>query len=74
MKKAVNPSSLLVVVVLASGTNWSRHFVVAPVLDTLTTYINHRAAEIYDIDFEKPVSATDSRLGQHVGRIKEQQS
>jgi hypothetical protein len=73
MTKAVKSSSLLDVL-LVSGSKWSGHFVVAPVLDTLTTYINHRAAEIYDIDFEKPVSATDSRLGQHVGRIKEQQS
>jgi hypothetical protein len=54
MKKAVNASSLLVVV-LVSGANWSGHFVVAPVLDTLTIHINHRAAQIYDIDFEKPM-------------------
>ena len=73
MTKAVK-SSLLLDVLLVSGSNWAGHFVIAPVLDTLTTYIKHRAAQIYDIDFEKPMSATASTFGWHVGRIKEQQS
>ncbi len=51
MTKAVKSSSLLDVL-LVSGSKWSGHFVVAPVLDTLSTYINHRAAWFYDTDFQ----------------------